>query len=43
MDDFLFAEPVRAVPEPSTFFVSSILLGLFGTGWIRKRTRPANH
>jgi hypothetical protein len=42
MDDFLFAEPVRAVPEPSTFFVSAILLGLFGTGWIRKRMRPAN-
>jgi hypothetical protein len=40
MDDFLFAEPVRAVPEPSTFFVSSILLGIFGAVWVRKRLRP---
>ena len=39
MDDFLFAEPARAVPEPSSFLASSILFVLFGTGWIRKRLR----
>jgi hypothetical protein len=39
MDDFLFAEPVRAVPEPSAFVISSILFGMFGTGWVRKRLK----
>lgn len=36
MDDFLFAEPVRATPEPSTFVMASILLGLGGVAYMRK-------
>ncbi len=39
MDDFLFAEPKAVVPEPSTLAMSSILVGIFATGWLRKRLK----
>jgi hypothetical protein len=44
MDDFLFAEPRAAVPEPSTFVLSSILFSMCGMIWASKqlkRSRPA--
>ncbi len=39
MDDFLFAEPRAVVPEPSTFVLSSIVVGMIATGWVRKRLK----
>jgi hypothetical protein len=36
MDDFLFAEPVRAVPEPSTLVMSAMLLGMCAVVWTWK-------
>jgi hypothetical protein len=41
MDDFIFAEPVRAVPEPSTFVVLGIGL-VCGLVSLRRRRIPAD-
>jgi hypothetical protein len=40
MDDFLFAEPTAAVPEPSSLVLASLGLGLVGGFlWVRRATR----
>lgn len=41
MDDFLYAEPLSAVPEPSTIALTTILFGMYGMGWVRKRFRQS--
>jgi hypothetical protein len=38
MDDFLYAEPLRAVPEPSSFGLMAAGL-LVGWGWLRRRSQ----
>lgn len=40
MDDFLYAEPTRAVPEPSTLGLASLSL-VCGLGWLRRRRQNA--
>jgi hypothetical protein len=34
---------IAAVPEPGTIVMASVMLGLFGLGWARKRSRPARN
>lgn len=39
MDDFLYAEPLASVPEPSSFLLACVGLGACGLAWRRREGR----